>query len=118
VHIACYRITQEALNNIVKHAKGGKIRITLQTTPPVSTVNADKWSGTIALTIADDGVGFVANGKVDGQMGLASMRERARSIKASLNIDSTPGSGTTVKLTWRGATVTKVRNTNHERYTD
>jgi signal transduction histidine kinase len=103
VQMALYRITQEALNNIVKHASASKVTISLQTTPPVSPANENSWQGTIALAIADNGVGFEADDMTDGRMGMASMAERARSIKASLYIDSGLGSGTRVAVSWRGA---------------
>jgi signal transduction histidine kinase len=113
VQVAFYRITQEALNNIIKHARAGKVAISLQTTPPVTAANGDSWSGTMALTIVDDGVGFDARNNArkisDGQMGLASMSERARAISATLRIESGPGSGTKVALNWEGAAKMKER---------
>ena len=61
----------------------------------------------IVFAIEDDGVGFAAGESLDlsgllksGHYGVASMIERAESVRAQLTIDSTPGKGTTITLTW------------------
>jgi signal transduction histidine kinase len=88
-----YRIAQEALTNVVKHAQARRVRITFA---------ADE---TIArMIIADDGVGFNlssalgAGGGSRGTWGIIGMRERAASIGGKYLIDSLPGGGTRVTV--------------------
>ncbi len=57
--------------------------------------------GLVAVT--DNGVGFDANDPTDGRFGLVGMTERAALIGADLNVESSPGSGTTVRVTWEDA---------------
>lgn len=84
-----YRITLEALNNALKHAMAGSITIRL-----VSE------KGQITLTIEDNGIGFVpAVASSKGGLGLVSMQGRAEQFGGVLAIVSTPGEGTTVKVT-------------------
>jgi signal transduction histidine kinase len=83
-----YRIAQEALHNVVKHARASKVNVTLQAN-----------NGTTALEVRDNGVGFDAGGSFPGHMGLVSFAERATSIGAKVAVESAPGSGTAVKLT-------------------
>jgi signal transduction histidine kinase len=83
VETALFRITQEALTNVVKHADAKSVRITL----------ARQQRSTV-LTIDDDGCGF-ARAQVPGnRFGLVGMRERTVSLNGALEIDSTPGTGT------------------------
>jgi PAS domain S-box-containing protein len=87
VENALFRITQEALNNITKHAQAGEVRIAL-------AVEGDA----IRLTISDDGVGFAPE-DVESERsswGLLTMRERAESVGAQCRFESTPGEGTRV----------------------
>lgn len=84
---ALYRITQESLNNIVKHAGAQHVRITIE--------QAD---GVVALSVRDDGRGFDAGGSFPGHFGLQSMAERASRIGASFSIESEPGEGTTTSV--------------------
>ncbi|MAU12941.1 MAG: hypothetical protein CL607_24190 [Anaerolineaceae bacterium] len=88
VKVALYRITQEALNNIIKHADSQHIEIRL-------TVNRDLRQ----LVIIDDGNGFNVDTIAQG-FGLVSMRERAESIDAILTIQSTIGQGTQITVVW------------------
>ncbi|MBL7161929.1 MAG: GAF domain-containing protein [Anaerolineales bacterium] len=81
-----FRIAQEALNNIIKHAAATSVTV---------QIHAD--DGGIELTIADDGVGLNAASDTGG-MGLTSMRERAQELDASLTIHSAPGEGTRVSV--------------------
>jgi PAS domain S-box-containing protein len=82
---AIYRIAQEALHNTVKHARAGKVRVTMDCEP-----------GWIDLVVSDDGVGFEAEAEFPGHLGLRSMRERAQRLNGTLNVEATPGSGTTI----------------------
>jgi signal transduction histidine kinase len=83
-----YRLTQEALNNIVKHAEAREVRVNL-------TRNTDH----LILVIRDDGKGFSTEtvGK-EGGNGIHNMRERASLLQGQIEILSAPSSGTTITL--------------------
>jgi two-component system sensor histidine kinase DegS len=89
--LVVFRVIQEALQNIHKHAEAGTIAVNLQQRP----------GGPLTVTIADDGKGFdpklVRQGRT-GSSGLVSMRERAATVGGTLKIDSKPGTGTTITL--------------------
>jgi two-component system CheB/CheR fusion protein len=82
-----YRIAQEALNNIYKHAQATRVDVILE--------RRDQHA---VLIIEDDGVGFdpEAKANISHGIGLAGMRERAALIGGALEIESTPGEGTTL----------------------
>jgi signal transduction histidine kinase len=87
--IALFRITQEALNNVVKHASATQVTIHL---------SVDETG--VALEIEDDGLGFQQErreGHSQSGLGLRTMRERAEALRGRLEISSTPGQGTVVK---------------------
>lgn len=87
---AIYRIAQEALNNVVRHAGTCEVQITMELQPDL-----------LRLSVSDDGRGFdPANpGLVPGRhLGLISMRERATEIGGSLDVRSYPGRGTEIVL--------------------
>ena len=87
-----FRIAQEALNNVVKHARAQHVELTLNQ-------DLDK----ITLWISDDGQGF-EEGSVDGgHLGLQIMNERANNIGADLTISSRSGHGTEIVVIWPGA---------------
>lgn len=88
--VALYRIAQEALNNIAKHAAASSAEVALRVVPTQQ----------VSLHISDDGRGFDAAQVGAEQLGLEIMRERAAAIGATLQIESTPGSGTTIHATW------------------
>ena len=86
--LCLYRITQEALRNVVKHSGAARAAVSL-------TVQ----NGEIMLHVGDDGAGFdhhAVQGK--GTLGLVSMRERARLVKGQLQVTSSPGRGTRVDV--------------------
>ncbi len=85
---ALYRIAQEALHNIFKHAQAKRVSLTLK-------VEAQQ----AVLEITDDGVGFAPDAGFPGHLGLSSMRERAELLGGSLELDSAPGRGTTLRAT-------------------
>lgn len=89
VRIAFYRITQEALNNVAKHAEATHASVFLTMT----TDHAE-------LFIQDDGRGFQVNGVAGKCLGLNIMRERAEEINARLTIQSQPGQGAVVHALW------------------
>jgi PAS domain S-box-containing protein len=84
-----YRVTQEALNNVIKHAHASRVDVILE-----------RRDGGITLLIEDDGVGFdQADPDISSRgIGLAGMRERAALSGAALEIESAVGEGTTVFL--------------------
>jgi signal transduction histidine kinase len=83
---AAYRIAMEAVTNVVRHARARECRIVLSTEP----------DRVLRIVIRDDGVG-IADDATAG-VGLASMRERARALGGTLEIDSSPGNGTTITV--------------------
>jgi PAS domain S-box-containing protein len=89
VKIAVYRVAQEALNNIAKHAKARHVRVNLKGA-----------GGTIELQIADDGRGFDRANVRPDRLGLNIMHERAQSIGAAITIESEVGRGTTIRIVW------------------
>ncbi len=84
---ALYRIAQESLHNVAKHAQARNVRLHLLNEP-----------GAVTLTVADDGVGFDCKGSFPGHLGLLSMRERAREVGGTLNVDSRPGQGSRIRV--------------------
>jgi signal transduction histidine kinase len=82
-----YRIGQEALHNIVKHSRATQASVRLAAS-----------NGDVTMEISDNGVGFDAGQSFPGHIGLVSMAERAGSIGARLEVESTPGKGTTVRI--------------------
>jgi signal transduction histidine kinase len=83
-----YRLTQEALNNVIKHARTAAASVAVTAGPAQVTV-----------AIHDDGIGFDPALGRPGHLGLASMRERVTRLGGHLDIASTPGRGTTITAT-------------------
>jgi two-component system, NarL family, sensor kinase len=84
-----FRIVQEVINNIIKHAQADIINVQLQYLP-----------NSFILTVADNGKGFDV-GSLDngnGGIGLRNMQNRAKLINASVHINSVPSNGTAVKI--------------------
>jgi two-component system, NarL family, sensor histidine kinase DevS len=86
VETTLYRITQEALTNVVKHAQAKRVSIVLT-----------RRSGSVAAVIEDDGRGFSAGSEGNG-LGLLGMRERITLVGGRLDVESSPGSGTTLSI--------------------
>ena len=84
---ALYRVAQEAMHNIAKHAKATRIELSL--------FNKDE---VITLEVRDNGKGFDPNGDFPGHLGLKSMRERVANIGGLFHITSQPGEGTVVTV--------------------
>jgi signal transduction histidine kinase len=93
VHVALYRITQEALNNVVKHAQASQVTVSLCKVPEDGR--------TVELRVSDDGKGFDPNCVSADHLGLGIMNERAQAIGATLQVDSQPGKGTRVVVVWK-----------------
>ncbi len=91
-----YRIAEEALRNIEKHAKATEVSISLERLePPNPDTNSMPY---FKLEIIDDGAGFNTASVASGHYGLVGLREQAALIDGELVIDSMPGSGTTISL--------------------
>ena len=86
--VALYRVVQEALQNVARHSRAKHVAVTLALGPD-----------SVELAIADDGRGFArdAAGARRG-LGLLSLEERVRAVGGRLDVVSTRGSGTTVKV--------------------
>ena len=89
VQVAFYRVCQEAMNNIAKHAWASQVEIDLQYDV-----------GTVELFIHDNGRGFDPARIPSGHYGLSIMRERAEAVGAVLTIVSQPGHGTEIVVRW------------------
>jgi signal transduction histidine kinase len=89
VTMTFYRIAQESLNNVIKHAVATQVEITLVRT-----------SSHVELDIKDDGHGFEPDNVSSGHMGISIMAERAGKIGGDLRVKSRPGQGTEVKAAW------------------
>ena len=97
VQIAFYRVCQEALNNIAKHAKASQVEISL-----------GQEGAVIELRIRDDGQGFDSEQIFSGHYGLSMMRERAEAAGTLLSITSQPGHGTELTMRWEKTPPTEV----------
>ena len=80
-----YRIAQEALNNVAKHAHARSVNVLLE-----------QRGEAIVLVVEDDGSGFHPSGSGETQIGLTGMRERAAAVGGTMEIEPTPDGGTTV----------------------
>ncbi len=91
IETTLYRVTQEAMSNVVRHAGAAHARVELQIS-----------NGWAKLTVADDGAGFIplSTGELlrGGHYGLAGVSERAATAGGSLQVQSTPNGGTTLVL--------------------
>lgn len=91
---AVFRIAQEALTNVARHSGATRVEMTLDSRGPE-----------IALTVADDGRGFDVETARSGQSyGLLGMAERARLADARLEVDSAAGTGSVIRVRFRGDT--------------
>jgi len=89
IQVAFYRVCQEALNNVAKHAKASRVDIDL-----IHEGSA------VELRIRDDGMGFNHEEIFAGHYGLSMMHERAEAARAELSIASQPGHGTELIMRW------------------
>ncbi len=95
-----YRIAQEALHNVVKHAAARQVRLELR----------QRGDG-VTLRIEDDGKGFDPEAVPDGHLGIAGMRARADRLGATLHCDSQPGRGTRIEVELAAAAIAAARAT-------
>ena len=85
IEVSVYRIAQEALHNVAKHARARSVNVLLETR-----------GENVVVVIEDDGIGFQGVGFSEQMIGLTGMRERAAAVGGTLDIEPTPGGGTTV----------------------
>jgi ligand-binding sensor domain-containing protein/signal transduction histidine kinase len=102
VHVALYRITQEALHNVAKHARASRTTVSLVCARSPSPTNDESGSRTVTLSIGDDGRGFDPEQIPPERLGLGIMRERADAIGAELRIQSERECGTEITVVWSG----------------
>jgi signal transduction histidine kinase len=100
VQVSLYRVAQESLNNVAKHADAAQVWLTLDCGDREAT-----------LTIRDDGRGFAEVESNNAGLGMEIMRDRVRDIGGNLEIKSNFDSGTTVTVHW---TETPSDNRKHE----
>ena len=89
IEATLFRIVQEALNNVFKHASASTV-----------SVNLERRRERVIVVVEDDGAGFDAESLAAGDrahIGIAGMRERAANVGGVLTMESRPGSGTTVR---------------------
>jgi signal transduction histidine kinase len=91
-----YRVAQEALNNVVKHADARRIEVHLARRPEV-----------VQLTVSDDGHGFEPLEVAPGHLGLGIMRERVDSIGGVFALRSSAESGTQLQISWSEVATTE-----------
>ncbi|MCL7454545.1 MAG: PAS domain S-box protein, partial [Anaerolineae bacterium] len=96
VQVAFYRVAQEALHNVVKHARANEVSVGLNGSLRPPDEGDDRWRGQLTLSVSDDGQGFEPKQAEPDCLGLAIMRERAESIDAALTIAPQVGKGTQV----------------------
>jgi PAS domain S-box-containing protein len=89
--VVIFRIMQEALHNITKHASAQRVEISLRTDEDM-----------LLLTVCDNGCGFVLDADVVNgpSLGLKSMRERAELLGGCFDIQTAPGAGTRISVSW------------------
>jgi len=88
VALCVYRITQEALQNVIKHSGANHAKVDLAADGPE-----------LHLIVADDGCGFdpkIVQG--NGSLGIVSMRERARMVRGQISVQTRPGEGTRIEV--------------------
>ncbi|QFG27213.1 sensor histidine kinase [Actinomadura sp. WMMB 499] len=84
IEVTLFRVAQEALANVAKHASATSVGLTLSYTGPA-----------VLLDVRDDGTGIRASGGGEG-FGLSGMRQRVRGVGGTFEIESAPGEGTAV----------------------
>jgi signal transduction histidine kinase len=88
VSVCLFRIAQEALRNVARHAKASRV-----------SVSVASRNGGVSMMVKDDGAGFDTGGwRKRHSLGHASMRERARLVRGTVDFESAPGRGTTVRV--------------------
>jgi len=86
IETTCFRIVQEALTNVARHARARHVEVTLAMT-----------GDALGVAVRDDGVGFDVDKRPRSSLGLVGMSERAELVGGQLEIESAPGAGTTLR---------------------
>ncbi|MGA7690269.1 MAG: sensor histidine kinase [Jiangellales bacterium] len=94
VHLAVYRIAQEAIANVARHAEASQLKVRLAGGP-----------SSAAMLVEDDGHGFDPSADYGGSLGLQIMRERATEVGAELRVSSSAHVGTSVMVRWTASGV-------------
>lgn len=102
VHVAAYRVAQEAITNVARHAAATTL-----------SVSIDGRGGSMHLRVADDGTGFDCSAPHCG-MGLANMRERSAEVGAGFGVRSDVGGGTVVRFDWPAEASDRARREGRE----
>jgi two-component system sensor histidine kinase UhpB len=91
IETTLYRVAQEALTNVARHSQASRVEVILE-----------RQAEAVLLIVEDNGVGFEAGAQPPGEgFGLLGMQERAALVGATVEIESTPGKGTTIFLRMR-----------------
>ena len=88
IEIGLYRVAQEALTNVVRHAQASQVAITLMATPE-----------RVEMIIVDDGQGFDLDDVADNRFGLVGLQERVKLLNGRFHLESSPGAGTRLEVT-------------------
>jgi signal transduction histidine kinase len=94
--IVLFRVVQEALSNVRKHSAAGRVSVALRSRRTF-----------VEVTVTDDGCGFRLQQLDTDRLGLAGISERVRLLGGAVEIETSPGAGTTVRATlpqWRPST--------------
>lgn len=87
IELCLYRVAQEALHNVAKHAKASQVLVSYRSEP-----------GAVTMTVADDGIGIVGTESAQNQsFGMMGMKERVEAVGGRLTITTAPGEGTTIQ---------------------
>ena len=86
--IFIFRIVQELLNNVVKHARASHVLVQLA-----------RHANEVSITIEDNGTGFTPENRQSGGAGLSSVQSRVDYLKGKLDLQSSPGQGTSIHIT-------------------
>ena len=87
IETECFRVAQEALTNIVRHAQARRVALELQ-----------RSNGHLHLRVRDDGIGFSTSSHASG-LGITGMKKWSEKIRGAFTLTSAPGKGTTVAIT-------------------
>jgi signal transduction histidine kinase len=102
-----YRIAQEALHNVVKHAAARQVHLSV-----------DRRGGAVVLRIRDDGKGFDQTAVPEGHLGITGMRARADTIGATYTVTSRAGEGTTVEVVVPPAAIERAASSSAPQLSD
>jgi signal transduction histidine kinase len=100
LHVALYRIAQEALNNVVKHSRASQVVVDL-TCIPSSSARFGGAPREVELRVSDNGCGFEPGHVPADRFGLGIIRERAQAIGAEVEITTEANQGTAIVVKWK-----------------